>query len=124
MNDIPCAVSVAERLHDREPEGAAYWRRATDEIMENLVDYGQHPRNGRATVKAIELLPEDFVYRAFSELMLQSSAEGVYGEQERIKDAADVWMRPRLEEREYRWIVANLADDMARNAEADRWEDD
>jgi hypothetical protein len=107
-----------------ESKGASYWKQATDAIVEDLVDYGQHPKDGRPVVKAVELLPEDFVYRSFIDLMLQPNEEALYSEQRRIKDAADMWMRPRLEEDEYRWIVALKADDMARDAEADRWEDE
>jgi hypothetical protein len=67
----------------------------------------------------VELLPEDFIYRAFDDLMLQDRKDGLWAEQARIKDSAEVYIRPKLEEREYSWIVAGLAEDMARNAEAD-----
>jgi hypothetical protein len=123
-DNIPCAVSVAERLHDREPEGAAYWKRATDDIVETIMSWGQYPKDGRATVKVAELVGDDFEYRSFNELWMQSNPEVLWSEMRRIKDAAEVLIRERIEARGYSWIVANLADDMARNAEADRWEDE
>jgi hypothetical protein len=117
---IPCAASVAELDHDRPSASAPYWSRALDEIVDCLIDYGQFPKEGHASVKRVELLPEDFIYRAFDDLMLQDRKDGLWAEQARIKDSAEVYIRPKLEEPEYSWIVAGLAEDMARNAEADR----
>jgi hypothetical protein len=113
-------AEIAERENDRPSASAPYWKRALDEIVDCLIDYGQYPREGRATVKRVELIPEDFIYQAFDDLMLQDRKDGLWAEQARIKDSAEVYIRPRLEEREYSWIVADLAADMARNAEADR----
>jgi hypothetical protein len=56
---------------------------------------------------------------AFDDLMLPDRKDGLWAEQARIKDSAEVYIRPRMEEPEYSWIVAGLAEDMARNAEAE-----
>ena len=50
---------------------------------------------------------------------MQSNPENLWAEMQRIKDAAEVIIRDRLEAREYSWIVANLAGDMERNEGAD-----
>jgi hypothetical protein len=58
---IPCAASVAELAHDRP--STPYWSRALDEIVDCLIDYGQYPKEGHASVKRVELLPESFIYQ-------------------------------------------------------------
>ena len=103
----------------KEIERLNCWDRAKDEIVETLMEWGQYPKNGRAAVKVSELVGQDFEFDGFYELWMQSRPENLWSEMQRIKDAAEVLIRDRLEAREYSWIVANLAGDMERNEGAD-----
>jgi hypothetical protein len=100
-----------ERLH--------YWDRAKNEIVETLMEWGQYPKNGRAAMKVSELVGQDFEFDSFYELWMQSRPETLWSEMQRIKDAAEVLIRDRLDAREHSLTIANLADDMERNAGAD-----
>lgn len=109
-------AEIAEREHDRPSKAEPYRARALEQIVENLLG-GQHPESGKPSLRLIDLIPDEFIFSSWLDMVTQHKDEAQAAEVSSVRARLEEMLKDMLAD-DYR--VGFLAEDMAVQAEADR----